>query len=75
MKYLILIVFFIAGASELKAETVLQLHTLSYHQNRAANFNEENFGIGFRYYTKKFNYVNTGIYKNSENSTSDVMRF
>ena len=72
MKYLILIVFFIAGASELKAEAVLYVSTFSYHQNRAANYNEENFGAGLRYYVKNkdFNYINVGAFKNSESNTS-----
>lgn len=57
----------------LKAETVIQLHTLSYHVNRAENFNEENYGIGVRHYVKDkyFNYVHAGTYKNSENNTSN----
>jgi len=72
MKYLILILFFIAGASEVKAETVISLHTISYHQNRAANYNEENYGFGLRHYikNKSFHYVNIGTYKNSEQATS-----
>jgi len=64
MKYIILIVFFVIGASE--AETVLSLHSASYHANREANYNESNYGLAIRHYTTKDRYLIAGTYKNSE---------
>ena len=71
MNHLIAILFFIMGASELRAETVIQLHTVSYHVNRAADFNEENLGIGFRHYADDVHYITAGTYKNSEYNQSN----
>lgn len=57
-----------------KADTVIQLHTVSYHINRAANYNEENYGVSVKHYTVDknyyFNYVQAGAYRNSENNIS-----
>ena len=79
MKNFILAIIIIVLAilsHNLEARTVIQLHTISYHVNRAANFNEENYGIAVKYYTavKKryyFDYVQAGTYKNSENNQSN----
>lgn len=75
MKYIILIVCFILGASELKADTVLSLHSVSYHVNRAANYNELNYGLGLRYYTTKGRYIAAGTYKNSELNQSKYVGY
>ena len=69
MKYIIAILFFIAGASE--ADTVIQLHTVSHHINREANYNESNYGLGIRHYTTKGRYIIAGTYKNSEYNRSN----
>lgn len=69
---LLIVAIIILSVHTAEAETVLQLHAVSYHQNRAANYNEENYGIGIRHYVenKQFDYVNAGFYDNSENNTS-----
>lgn len=74
MKY-ILIVFFIMGASELKAETILYAHTFSYHVNRDANYNEYNYGLGVRHYTTNDEYITAGTYKNSEFNQSNYVGY
>ena len=73
MKYIIVILFFIAGASE--AETVLYAHTVSYHVNREANYNESNYGLGLRHYTTTDRYITAGTYKNSEYNQSNYVGY
>jgi len=66
--FILTIVLFFALTYHVKAETYLQLHTLSYHSSRDANFNEANYGVGIRHYMKneKFDYITVGLYRNSE---------
>lgn len=75
MKYIILIVCFVLGASELKAETVLSLHSFSYHSNRGANYNESNYGLALRHYTTKDRYITIGTYRNSEDHQSNYVGY
>lgn len=76
IQYLIIIFFgiiFLGTCSGAKAETTVQLHTVSYHSNRAANYNEQNYGVGIRHYVdtaKPFSYATVGTYTNSERNTS-----
>jgi len=56
-------------------DTVIQLHTVSYHINREANYNETNLGIGVRYYTTKDQYIIAGTYKNSEYNQSNYVGY
>ena len=65
---LIVCVLFIVSHN-IKAETVIQLHTLSYHEERDENFNEVNFGVGLRHYEDDY-FLTGGAYKNSERNTS-----
>jgi len=60
----------------LEARTVIQLHTISYHVNRAANYNEENYGFGVRHYVDDkytYDYLTAGTYDNSEDNTSNYL--
>ena len=70
--FVLTIIVFFALTYHVKAETYLQLHTISYHPNRVANFNENNYGMGLRHYVEneKFDYITLGAYKNSEFKTS-----
>ncbi|MGR3218618.1 MAG: hypothetical protein ACUZ8H_02220 [Candidatus Anammoxibacter sp.] len=70
MKVLMVILFLISATA--KSETVIQLHTVSYHIDRTVNYNEENYGIGVRLYKMGnfYHYKNIGFYKNSEYKTS-----
>ncbi len=73
MKYIVLILFFIAGASE--AETVLYAHTSSYHVNRVANYNEINYGLGLRHNIANNRYLTIGTYRNSEYAQSNYIGY
>lgn len=64
MNKYILILAFIAGASEVPADTVLNLHTVSYHEDIASQYNNDNYGFGIRHYNG-INYTIFGMYKNS----------
>lgn len=53
------------------AETVIQVHGLSYHVDRGANYNEINQGFAIRHYGYSgFDYISVGQYKNSIYKTS-----
>lgn len=77
----IIILSFVWDDSEATAETeevqsiVVQLHGLSWHADRDANYNERNYGLGIRYYSEDSlwgsNYIAFGQYKNSEHSKSE----
>lgn len=70
-------VFLVSLSHTIEAETYLRIHTLSYHSNRSANFNESNYGIGIHHYlqNKKVDYFSIGTYKNSESNQSHYTGF
>jgi len=59
------------------AETVLYVHTVSYHVNREVKYNENNYGLGLRHYVNqndlKFQYLTIGTFKNSEYANSKYL--
>jgi len=67
LKYLILLIL----SFPVFSETVIQLHTVSHHINREANYNESNYGLGIRHYITKGRYLIAGTYKNSEYNLSN----
>ena len=70
-KTLAIILSLFAGTA-MAGETVIQLHGLSYHADRAAGYNENNWGLAVRYYGELslVDYVSVGQYKNSIHKTS-----
>jgi len=52
----------------------LYLHTVSYHQDRDANYNEANYGLGVRHNLDD-NYITGGFYDNSEDHTSAYVAY
>jgi len=64
--YLILFLVCVFYVNSVNADTVIYINTISYHENRQANYNEENYGIGFRYYKSENIFFSSGYYKNSE---------
>jgi len=75
MKIITGLVLFFGFCFYAMAETVIQVHTFSYHENRAANYNERNYGLALKSYVKdkQFDYVQVGGYKNSEYNTSNYV--
>lgn len=72
----ILIIFIVLFFSNItNAETIIQLHTFSYHINRTTDYNESNFGLGIKHYVKTDEYISLGFYKNSEYDTSKYVGF
>lgn len=73
LRNILLIVLFVAGASELKAD-VVYLHTVSHHAN-SASYNEANYGVGIRHYVEKDRYFTVGTYENSEYTRSNYVGY
>lgn len=71
MKTLTIILSLFAGTA-MAGETVIQLHGLSYHADREADYNETNSGLAVRHYGESslIDYVSVGQYKNSIYKTS-----
>lgn len=62
--------FLMVATHTVEAETIIYLHTATYHEDRESDYNERNWGLGFRHYTDDGFYKSAGTYKNSEHSQS-----
>ena len=59
-------------SGEIKADNIY-IHTVSYHENREANYNEANHGLGIRHYIDSGEYIAAGTYRNSEYNQSNYI--
>lgn len=79
MKVLIgIILWFTACFSVIAYADEMYIHTFSYHADRDENYNEENFGLGYKHYLIDGNKnvsSHFGFFKNSEHRTSPYAGF
>lgn len=64
------IILLMVLATSAQADTWLNLGGISYHEDRRANLNERNHGLGIRYDLDANDFISAGVYRNSINRVS-----